>query len=268
MNEPAQGEPCKWWGDFTIPESHFRDWQLGPLTLRIVNLQNEWQVIHSQDEDPWLSGVSVSEPAQWGDHEESLVGERLRFAVNDGSEQIFLFPALADRSIVARPDTPLSLPAGEDVAVYVTSPLWLKIALADGERVLMELPTFRPKDTWLGPSNTQGQLCYGSRDPARLYLEGVPNNPTRVICKMRIANKSDATIQLPRVLLPTGLLKLFVDRERRFWTQELTLEMGKELEPVLGRGAPVEAIDPREVSECRSASQSKSLLTALGGMLG
>jgi len=268
MRKRSKRGDCKWWGEVAIPLNCYREWRLGPLGLRIAHLPDEWQVVHGQDPDPFLSQVSVSKSARWKGEKPPVPGGQRSFPVDGEGEHICLFPALPDRSIVARPETPVQLSAGETTEVYVTSPLWLRIVLADTDRILLDVPTFSPKEAWLGPGNTQGLLCYGSRAPARLSIEDVPWNPVRVVCKIHIANHTHEEVQLPRVFLPTGLLKLFVDREHRFWTQELTLQLGDELTPILGKGAPPEAVDAQEVSECRSPSQPQGLPTALEGMLG
>jgi len=256
-----------WWGDFSIPVNHARAWQLGPLSLRIARLPKEWVVVSEQSLDPFVTEVSVSEAVPWEPEGPPAKGECQRLGVQGKGTRIRLRPALANRSIVARLPTPFLLPAGEQVDIYITSPLWLTLTALDPERTLIEIPTFRPKDTWLGTNMQQGLLCYGSRDPARTHLDDLPAHPVRAISKIRVSNGGEETVPLPRVLLPTGLLKLFVDKNHRFWTQELALQLGRELEPVLGKGAPKDADHPREIADARGPEHPHSLLTTLGGML-
>jgi len=49
-------------------------------------------------------------------------------------------------------EQPLGVPPGEQASVYVSSPLWVRIETGKPAKLLCELPTFRPSDTWFGPN--------------------------------------------------------------------------------------------------------------------
>ena len=62
-----------------------------------------------------------------------------------GMEICELLPNLADRPVVARPAVPFFIPPGEELELFVSTPIWVQ--LRSGTTDLVELPCLRPSDT-------------------------------------------------------------------------------------------------------------------------
>ena len=53
-----------------------------------------------------------------------------------------MFPTLADRPIIVKPKMPLAIEAGEEVILYLSTPVWIRIKVADAKKPLREFPVF------------------------------------------------------------------------------------------------------------------------------
>jgi len=154
-------ETVEWWGRRRVPVGSSGRWRIGPLTLWIQRLDGEWRIAHDSSGDPQDVSLQEELPADAGDL--LLMDGVTRYVVAGKSEEIVLSAALADRAVVTSSEKPLGVPPGEQVSVYVSSPLWVRIETGRPAKLLCELPTFRPSDTWFGPNTIDGELCYASR---------------------------------------------------------------------------------------------------------
>jgi hypothetical protein len=119
-----------------------------------------------------------------------------RYSVRQTESQVSLQPALADRPVVSRPEDPLYVPPGESVTLYLSTALWILIELAESDRLLQELPSFRMSDTWFGPSTVDGEFCYATRTAGRVRLENVPRRYHRAVTPLRIRNTAKDALAL------------------------------------------------------------------------
>lgn len=214
-------QPADWWGSFQVPRDRAGCWHVGPMTLWIQRLTCEWRVARTIDDHDDDLPASVTIPAEAGD----LLGfEHVsRFGVSDASERVSLMPLLADRAVVTRPEKPFYIPAGQSVTIFVGSPLWLRIEAGDPSLFLAEMPIVRPSDTWFGPGNSSGELCYATRTACRLRLEELPVRPHRVISAVTVRNRSRAALLLARMKLPVQYLPLYRSDSGVLWTRDLTI---------------------------------------------
>lgn len=228
-----------WWGDFDVPLGAARRWRIGPLTLRVSRLQGEWRIAREMGDDPTHEEIEVGTLESQEDvHKPLKINERIGFA---GKEtKLTLEAALPDRSVVSRPESTFLLPAGERLTIYVGSPLWVQLKV--GDRLLADIPTFRPSDTFFGRTTMEGELCYASRTYCRVRLEDTIRRPHRSITAVEIRNLARAPLPLERVQLPVSHLALYRAADGRLWTQDVTFERGETADAVkLAKGKPTHA---------------------------
>jgi hypothetical protein len=259
-------EDVRWWGELEIPPGLAGCLRLGPLTLWAERRDQEWRLAHREDEGAeGRLEVRCPCPAPAPDG-----AEIVRVAMRRVDGRLKLTPSLADRSIVARPEIPFRLLAGGEVALYVSTPVWVRVEAAEPPVVLLDLPTTRPSDTWFGPSTLDGELCYAIRTAARLELANMAPLPERAITEVRLRNLAE-TVQIERLNLPVPHFTLFADARGGLWTQGMTLERkpdGK-LGEVRFDDLPPAAAGPCErVAEPRTGDRRPSLIRALTGFLG
>jgi hypothetical protein len=141
-----------WWGQYSLDANQTAQWEIGPLMLAIQRRVDEWQIAY----EPLLDANPDTTNWQFQPSAPKIgtldYANTARFACSETGETVWLRPLLADRALVSRPLTPLYVPAGETIIIFVRSPLWLRIEVGDSLIPLQELPILRPSDTWFGPT--------------------------------------------------------------------------------------------------------------------
>lgn len=258
----------KWWGQFDIPVNASRMWQIESLFFAVHRLEKEWQIsakreefTHDMDNIVQLSNEQI---------DLSKFGSATRHVFKKSGSMIELKPQLADRKVVSRPITPISLASGEEVTLYISTPLWVQFEIVGKrEMVLEELVINRPSDTWFGKSTREGELCYATQTAGRLDLEKLPVRPSRAITPLIVINRGEDRLLLERIALPVPLLSLFVNKEGVFWTQSATLirdDSGGMAELKLGKDAPKEASDAVRVNKARKQPEKGMLVRAFSSL--
>jgi len=262
---PSPGAPLPsatpWWGTFEVGEEEAGRWDIGPTTLWLRRTAHEWRVLYRSTgasleaesavtlplgDDAW---AAVEADATNGD----LSGQRHSFRSAPAS--VTLHPLPADRPVVVRPESPLSVPAGEAVTLYVSTPLWVQVEVA--AQTLQEVPSHRPSDTWFGPSTREGELCYAARTSGRLRIDDVPLRMHRAVTPLHVHNRATDGLPLERVQVPAPHLTVYASDTQGLWTDAVTVTRRASGDPSsveidAGPPAPVEAAQqvhgPRETT--------------------
>ena len=257
-----------WNRSFGLIEGERRFWQIGPFQLWATALPSEIRLALARGDDPLETTLAIEGPNTCRDVPEETDVRRFGFRLPPDSLE--LVPALADRPVVVSPEAPLMLPPDEEVTVFVSTPLWVRVVAGDRESVLLDEPTHRPSDSWFGPSTMEGELCYASRTNARMNLENLPVRPHRAISVVRVKNGSTTDLNIEKLRLPTPQMSVFVTAKGRYWTEGVTLERHEKDEPAAVRfdqGPPDEAPDATLAAVPRSPSQRGLLTRTFAGIL-
>jgi hypothetical protein len=260
-----------WWGHYKVPDQHGGCWRIGPLTLWIQRFAREWRIAYVRSSDPMASEVEKTVPAPAETIEPAIDASLSRYSFRQTHRELELVPLLADRSVVSRPETPFYIPAGEELTLYISSPLWVRVMVGEPPTMLQELPIYRPSDTWFGPSTREGELCYASRTHCRLRLEDVPFRPHRAVTPVLIRNRGERELHLERLSLPVPYLSLYRDADGRLWTEPVTLDHEPNAEMAsmkLGQGPAPEAKKAKEVSGPRRRAEANLLVRAFSALFG
>lgn len=211
-----------WWGEYLFETGQTRHWQLAGLDLQIRRSAWEWQI------------ESYRQPHQHEDEhnwqlrdEEALLPERTilqRYIFNQTQTKLHLVPRLADLSVVVKPINPLFIPANQSATLFVSTPLWVSVAIDTTSNVLLDIPVVRPTDTWFGSSPIRGELCYATKVMGRIDLEQLPVRAFRAVTPVHIVNHSADTMPIERINIPTPLLPLYRAADGRLWTPTLAVE--------------------------------------------
>lgn len=267
-------EPIPWWGTFTLDEETAGRWEVGPSTLWLYRSANEWRVVHRlptdpSSTDPMANRSAVTVPLS-PDEETEIpdTGDETvrisRHSFRRTEDRISLSPALADRPVVSRPEHPLFVPPGESVTLYLSTAVWIRITLAESDRQLQEVPSYRMSDTWFGPSTVAGEFCYATRTAGRLRLDPLSRRFHRAVTPLLIKNAATDALNLERVQLPAPHLALYTTPTNMLWTQAVTMTRteGREGAGVnIRSGPPSEAKHADLLQEPRSSGK-KGLFTS------
>lgn len=209
-----------WWGDYELGVGESGRWRIGPLQLYIERRRAEW-LIHSHssnDARDVLCETEIPTQSSLPDHVESH-----RFVQRATGGRITLSGRLADRPVVIKPAVPLSVPGGEEVTLYVGSPVWIQVAVGDPPITLLEIPSHRASDTWAGPNTREGIACYSSRTLAQVDFADCTLRPHRAITEVEVRNNAEDTLVIEQIQLPAPLLALYGGDSGVLWTQSVTL---------------------------------------------
>jgi len=255
-----------WWRPVEIDDAATAFWRIGELRLWASRHPREWRLAALRDEQADAAcehalpcETAVPEVAVWTRHGFRRAPARLR-----------LQPALPDRPVVLAADVPFQLPPGEELAVYVSLPLWVRVLAGAEEVPLLEEPVTRLSDTWFGPLAGEGELCYAKGTSARLDLAEIPARLHRAVAPVRIRNGGGGPLPLAGVKLPAPFLSLYAGADGHVWTEALTLAREQEGELAtleLEPGAPREAGEAESLAPPRVRPERKTLVRAFGGLL-
>lgn len=258
----------RWWGETTVPEGEAAYWRIGPLNLWASHSRNEWSLASGREGDPMQDSLVCEIPSTraWPETSESA----LRFGFRQTLDALLLEPVLADRPIVINPATPFSLPPGEELTLYISTSLWVRLQTGKPRVELVELPTHRPSDTWFGPSTLEGELCYAGKTSARHQLENVPIRHHRAISALRVRNRARTPLTVERLKLPLPNMSLFESVDGQLWTETVTWHReqdGEMAQLELGSRPPVRVTEARLLTGRRVEPAGGSLIRAFGGLI-
>jgi len=237
-----------WWGKSEPQEGDIGRWQIGASTLWLTRYPQEWRIAHLQNSnDPLAPKINYTTVSHQNIHTDSKV---YRYSFKHAPTILNLQPVLADRPVVIKPREPFQVQSGEEVTMYVMTPLWIRVAVGESNNKLRDFPSFRPSDTWFGSNTIEGELCYASSTLGRLRLQDLPDTPNRAITAVKIRNRSKTNLLLDRVKLPVQYLALYRDKND-LWTQSITLSREQNTDNAslqIGKGAPVEASEAERLT--------------------
>lgn len=246
-----------------------RQWRIGPLTLDVRCLQSEWQIAYEQKRD--FDENNISCEINDIDVFSETFSNTARYIFRKTSGLLIVTPLLADRPIISRPNTTFNLTPGEEVKLYVSTPLWLKLGTGvnDAEEELAEIAIQRPSDTWFGPSTLEGELCYASTTHCRLNLEEMPHRPHRAITPVVIRNQANTMLSVDRLNVPAPLLSLYASSNGHLWTPTITLVREKDGDMAglkIDTSAPTEAHGGIQLSQPRQTSNTDIFIRAFNAV--
>ena len=260
-------EGINWQTTYSINKSAGYCWQITSLYLQLFRHPKEWLICWHSDPTNESREVSSEALATKAEPQPDLKHEH--YVMKSTSGKVRLTPKTADRPVVVRPRNPFILPSQEEATLFVSTPLWIEIAVGDPPRTLKEMPVKRPSDTWFGPSLLTGELCYDSRTRGVMELEHLEYQPNRVITPLLIRNQAETPLTLERVSLPVPLLSIYQADDKSLWTESLSLtreEDGEMAALKITEGHPRQATRAKKITEPRQKNDKSSLVRAFGGL--
>jgi hypothetical protein len=256
-----------WWGDYLFDSDASVQWEFATLRIAVQRLPHEWLVAYDtfekeNEEDGWH--------VAYGDFDltQGQFAHISRYVFQDTTERLTVLPSLADRTVVSRPYTPFTVPAGEATTIYVGTPLWFTMA-SGSLQDMFEIPIQRPSDTWFGASTQEGELGYASRTYGRLNLENINISPYAAVTEVHIHNGSEESLLVERLNLPVPFLSLFETEEGDLWTEAVTVEQteGTSLAKFHIKKAPLAAENGAKlIARPRQDPQKGMLIRAFGAL--
>ena len=251
----------------SVPENRTASLQIGPLKIWIARSRLEWNLARSHSGEDDEDTTTVYHDVAPDEPPESA--ERQRFPFRETSPQLHLKPALADLPVVVRPEVELFLPSGEEARLFVSTPLWVVLAVGPKSIPLADFPIRRSSETWFGPSTREGEVCYASRSRAKLFLNEVQSTQLRAITAVHVRNRAPGAFAINRIKVPAPQLSLHV-AEGRLWTETLSIARTDDDGTVtfeIGSGTPPEVRQAERIGGPRKLADRRDLLQSMGAFL-
>ncbi|MCA9728861.1 MAG: hypothetical protein KC729_14315, partial [Candidatus Eisenbacteria bacterium] len=268
MNDSnPKANPESWWRTLSVAEDRTVSFRIGPLHGWVTRSRLEWTLAHCYGDDEDESVFAFADPAS--DEPPEHV-ERERFPFRQTDPAIHFRPSLADLPVVIRPDDELFLPSGEEVRLFVTTPLWLVLSAGTLKRKMIDLPIRRPSETWFGPSTREGEVCYAARSRAKLLVTELNPAGVRAITAVHVRNRAPSPFALNRIKVPAPFLTLHESDDGRLWTETLSIERTEDAKTVafeIGTGPPPEVFQARPLEPPRAVAERAHLLQSIGSFL-
>lgn len=210
----------KWWGSIDFELNECKCWQVGERFIAVQRKEKEWRVWNVQTKEETSDPLLLANPSN---RDFLQTPATQRFLVNQTQSSISVMPRLADRAMVIRPGSTLSVLPGENTELYVSTQLWLGFSLKDNSPSMYDVPLWLPSDSWFGESNMLGEVCYAKYSEANVELSSLKKRSHRVFSGINIINEHDQTLHIHRIKMPMPLLDLYVDEQAQFWTDSICL---------------------------------------------
>lgn len=264
------GDGMKWWGEFEVPEKKWGHWQIGPLSLWARPLADEWRLAWRCEGEAFAIQTGSAIPAAGKPDPDACTVAR--FALQEPGTRLHLAPRLADLPVVVRPETPVWIPPGQRTLLFVGTIVWVVITAAGPtKRELMEMPAFRPSDTWFGSNTRYGELCYANKTRARTQPELLGRIPHRAITPVEIVNEGHDNLNVEQLRIPVTALSLYESPDARLWTSSMRFTrqqgLGSAEFDILGELTHLPP-DSSEIAQPRAPLQRKSVIRAFGSLFG
>jgi hypothetical protein len=204
------------WGDAAIEHGATQHWQIGPLSLWVHRIHDEfhiaWQYFEEDSEGAESRALAEDqepEDINWN-----------RYIVNDAVPGIRLRPAFPDRPVLVTPEYQIMLAPGSNALFFVSIPVWVQLLTGgpDGA-VLVEIPSQLLSNNWFGDT-LSGELCYAVKSRARRELN--QDTKTHLIrSPVTVRNRGTALLDLKQLYIHVEHLRVYGGKN--LWANEVIL---------------------------------------------
>lgn len=266
MNDMSlQGYP--WWGTVEIGEAAGKRWEIGPLTLWVRRLSQEWWIAYERDEAKYDRPVTIQD---YNDTDRLAHPGAERYLSRHAQPALHITPTLADRPVVTRPTVPLHLCAGEEATLFVSLPVWVRLQAGPQRLLIREIPIQRLSDTWFGPNTLEGELCYASTTHYHQNFREMPVCPYLAVTPVRVLNRSGNTVVMERLSLPVQYLSVYGSIKSTLWTSKVNVkwEEGGMASIDIERKPPAEAGEAQSLCAPRRELEKAGVMRAVASLFG
>lgn len=264
----AKIKNTSWWGEFDFALNQTKCWRIGERTVFIRRSEKEWTVwnkecVNENNEAIVVDDIESEEPI------DKLSSER--FILSNTSKKLFVEPSLADRAMVVRPSKPIIVMPGEQAKLFISTPLWMTLSIEDKDAPMVDIPFWRPSDSWFGATTMSGDLCYSKYTDAKLNADNLEIRSHRASTLVTVLNDQDENLLIQRLNLPVPLLKVYANENNQFWTDQVNIVQSNEHSMAvshISHSPPEHFKSLTQVSESRELSNKSSLMSSIKNLIG
>jgi len=258
----------KWWGEFTFRQEEQKCWRIGERSIVIKRQGCEWNCWNKETDTENDADIIIDNGANISLKDSVEIG---RFLEQNTSDKINVYPLLADRTVIARPSSPLTILAGEKVQLFVSTPVWFYAETIPSAKCLLDLPFWRPSDSWFGASTIDGQLCYAKYTSAKTQLQSLEMHTHRATTPITVINSDSKALTINRINVPVNYLTLYSDEKNQLWTSGITIEKeddSKEIELVIDKSSTTDIYSRTFISSPRLTYEHGKIIRRISNLFG
>ena len=235
-------------------------WQWGSRRVFVLLERDEVRVGVDGGDEP-LSDVEVlgapGEPPE----------ETERFVLTS-SMDVRWTARTADRAVVVRPASPITVLGDATAEIFVSTPLWIGLRNGGSGEPFFEVPSFRPSNTWFGETPQAGELAYSTRSRARARLDQLTFLPGRAVTRVTLVNAQPTPWHVDRLKVPVNHLPLFHTERSGVWTAGVRIECkdADEVDVVVDPSTPKSVGPASRFQDPRNSATPRLVLRALGSL--
>ena len=255
-NDGKKGDPFNWRKTLEVQLQRCQRYQIGPLIIWIYRDTHQWMLAYDRQdsETEFIESATPEEKPENVPWSQYLAGE--------DKPVIQFSPLMPDRPVIVRPKNLTNVLHGFECVLFVFVPVWVVIkAGAKGELTLCKIPSVVLSNTWFGDTMS-GEMCYSMRIPAELSVVSSSVGPHRVICPVKIKNKSREDLEFQRVCVRVEHLNIYEGKHCN-WANEVSVVYEGE-----GQDCEIKYSDRPPQFEKTGALIAKSRTPAPRGLLG
>ena len=257
-----------WWGDFAFDLQEQKCWSIGQRAILLKRKATEWNTWNIESVAQEHDDITLSDGANFTVESTDVVG---RFLEKSTSDTVKVFPLLADRTVIARPSSPLVILAGEKIQLFISTPIWFCAHTVPSGKCIVDLPFWRPSDSWFGSSTIDGQLCYAKYTSAKTQLEDLDLHSHKATTSIIVVNNHDQPFTINRINVPVNHLHLYSDEQNNLWTSRLTIEIkndSSDVELIVDKSVSSELAPLTFISSPRVSLGHGKLIRRISNLLG
>lgn len=194
-----------WWGTFSVAPEQSRYVKIGSVILCIDHYNDEWRITRSQEGEDRSHSQSIAAHIMQG--------------------ELILNPVLPDRPLIFSLEQSLFLPANNKITLYLSTPVFIRLAVGNPPIDLEDVPTQVLSDTWSGKNTRSGELCYAVPNFASQQLESLQRDNTHAITPVVVQNNSQGNVILKEAKIPSPMLSIFCDTQNHLWTEQVSISI-------------------------------------------
>ena len=261
------------WGQLEIPVGNCLRRDIGGVALWVRVVEDEWLIASSYDEAncrvrAGAGAVSDGVPVDSSE----LSWTRFVTVKND---DVFTQPALPDRPVVIRPQSPIVILPSRRGRFFFSVPLCVRFVSSGGGRAvtMVEIPTQNLSSTWFGDMET-GEFCYSVDSRLLRTMPETDADEAYARCEVEIRNGSRERLHFERICVHVQHMHLYA-ADDKFWSNQVRVvfkgsEQVSQLSYVPGPpkiSSVAEVIcEPREVLDRNILKRSFNLIREITGI--
>ena len=238
-----------WWGDFTFDLQEQKCWSIGQRAILLKRKATEWNTWNIESVAQEHDDITLSDGANFTVESTDVVG---RFLEKSTSDTVKVFPLLADRTVIS-------------------TPIWFCAHTVPSGKCIVDLPFWRPSDSWFGSSTIDGQLCYAKYTSAKTQLEDLDLHSHKATTSIIVVNNHDQPFTINRINVPVNHLHLYSDEQNNLWTSRLTIEIkndSSDVELIVDKSVSSELAPLTFISSPRVSLGHGKLIRRISNLLG